>query len=132
MFRMLPIVCLAALVLPARLAAQDTTHKAPKIRRNPDLISQQEIEAAPEAWQTGYALVEQLRGNWLRRHGISSVTQQTPLPQVYVAGMKRGGPSSLEDIPRASIREIQHLGGTDATQRFGQGHESGAILVILK
>ena len=57
---LLPLVCLAILILPAGLQAQDSTHKAPKIKRNPDLISEQEIQAAPEAWQTGFALVQRV------------------------------------------------------------------------
>jgi hypothetical protein len=132
MSRLLPLVCLAALILPAAGAAQDSTHKAQKMTRNPDLISEQEIQAAPDAWQTAFALVEQLRPNWLRQHGVGSMRSTTAVPQVYVSGMKRGGPSTLEDVPRASIKEIQHLRGTDASQRYGMGHESGAILVILK
>lgn len=130
--RLLPLLCLAALILPAAAAAQDTTHKAPKIKRNPDLISEQEIQAAPEAMQTAFSLVEQLRPNWLRVHGMSSIRSQTPSPQVYVSGVKRGSPSTLEDVPRASIKEIQHLSGNEASMRFGMGHESGAILVILR
>jgi hypothetical protein len=132
MSRLLPLVCLAALILPAAGAAQDSTHKVQKMKRNPDLISEQEIQAAPDAWQTAFALVEQLRPNWLRQHGVGSMRSTTAVPQVYVSGMKRGGPSTLEDVPRASIKEIQHLRGTDASQRYGMGHESGAILVILK
>ena len=132
MTRLLPLVCLAALILPGGLSAQDTTTKAPKLKRNPDLIAEREIQAAPDAWQTAFALVEQLRPNWLRQHGASSINSATPLPQVYVGGVKRGGPTTLEEVPRASIKEIQHLRGTDASQRYGMGHESGVILVILK
>ncbi len=135
--RLLTLACLAALLLPAGAVAQDTTHKQqqqqpPKIKRNPDLISEQEIQAAPDAWQTAFSLVEQLRPNWLRTHGMSTIRSTTPLPQVYVSGARRGGPSALEDVPRASIKEIQHLSGNDASLRYGMGHESGAILVILK
>ncbi len=130
--RLLPLLSFAFLILPAGLAAQDTTHQAPKIKRNPDLISQQEIQAAPDAWQTAFAPVEQLRPSWLVPHGTSSIRSETPMAQVYVSGMKRRGPSTLEDVPRASIKEIQHLRGIDASQRYGVGHESGVILVILK
>ncbi len=130
--RLLPLVCLAALILPVGLAAQDTTPKAPKLKRNPDLISHQEIQAAPDAWQTAFSLVEQLRPSWFRQRGRSSINLATPSVQVYVGGVKRGGPSSLEDVARAAIKEIQHLSGSDASLRYGMGHESGAILVVLK
>jgi hypothetical protein len=125
-------LCFAALLLPASLIAQDTTHKQPKIKRNPDLISEQEIQAAPDALRTAFSLVEQYRPGWLVIHGSSSILLETAPPQVYVGGVKRGGPQSLEDVDRASIKEIQHLRSIDAMQRFGTGHENGAILVILK
>jgi hypothetical protein len=125
-------LCFTALLLPAALVAQDTTHKQAKIKRNPDLISEQEIQAAPEASRTAFSLVEQLRPGWLASHGTSSIMLETAKPQVYVGGVPRGGPSALEDVDRASIKEIQHLRGIDAMQRFGTGHENGAILVILK
>jgi hypothetical protein len=132
MRRLLPLLCLAVLFLPAVLDAQDTTTKAPRIKRNPDLISQQEVEAAPDATTTALALVQQLRPNWLRMRGPTSIRSSTPPVQVYVGGVNRGGPSALNDIPRQSIKEIQHLSGNDASSRYGTGHESGAILVILK
>lgn len=131
MRRLLPLLCLAVLLFPAGVAAQDTT-KAPKVKRNPDLISQQEIEASPDASDTGFALVRQLRPNWLRQRGLSSIRSTTPQVQVYVSGLRRGGPSALEDVPRTSIKEMQRLNGADASSRYGTGHESGVILVILK
>lgn len=135
MRRQVLLLCLAALLLSGGLAAQDTAtvpSQAPKVKRNPDLITQQEIEASPDATDTGFALVRQLRPNWLRMRGVTSIRSTTPPPQVYVAGVKRGGPSVLDEIPRISIKEIQHLSGNDASSRYGTGHESGVILVILK
>ena len=132
MRRLLPLLCLALLAVPAGLAAQDSTQKAQKIKRNPDLISQQEIEAQPDASDTALALVRQLRPNWLRMRGNTSIRSSTPPVQVYVSGVKRGGPSALDDVPRSSIKEMQRLSGNDASSRYGTGHESGVILVTLK
>ena len=36
------------------------------------------------------------------------------------------------DKPITDVKEIQWLSGTDATQRYGTGHGSGAIIVIRK
>jgi hypothetical protein len=131
MSRLATVLCLAALIVPGSLHAQDTT-KQVKLKRNPDLISSQEIEATSGDVRTAYDLVKMLRPIWLQARGASSIRSQTPDPQVYVGGVHRGGSARLEDIPRSSVREIQHLRGTDATQRYGMGHESGAILVTLK
>jgi len=128
---LIPLV-LIALLLPAELSGQDSAQPAVKIKRHPDKITLQEIEAAPASAHTALRLVELLRSNWLRGRGSTSILLQTPGVQVYVAGMHQGGTRALEDIARGEVKEIQHLRGTDATQRFGSGHESGAILVILR
>jgi len=123
---------LMAALFPVGLSAQDTAKPEPKLKRHPDRISIQEIEAAPDAAVTAMDLVEHLRPNWLRGRGATSVTLQTSPIQVYVAGLRKGGLSSLSDVARSAVKEIQHLRGTDAVQRFGMGHDSGAILVLLK
>lgn len=130
--RLAALLSLLVLAVPGSLSAQDTTKPDPKIRRNPDLISSQEIEAASDAMRTAYDVVKQLRPIWLTARGQSSIRLRTPEPQVYVGGAHRGGVASLGDIARSSIRQIEHLRGQDATNRYGTGHESGAILVTLK
>jgi hypothetical protein len=130
--RLFPALMLVAVLLPAGLSAQDSTKPAPKLKRHPDLISNQEIEAAPLSATTAHNLVQHLRPNWLRGRGPSSIMLETAGVQVYVSGMHQGGASALEQVARNSIKEIQHMRGTDAVQRYGTGHENGAILVILK
>ena len=127
------VLFLAALALPVQLVAQDTTPapKPVKIRRNPELISQEEIEAAGDV-HDAYDLVQRLRATWLASRGPSSIYLTTPEVVVYLNGVRRGGPEALREIEARGIKELRHLRGTDATQRFGTGHESGAILVISK
>jgi len=62
----------------------------------------------------------------------SSITQGPQDVVVYVDQTKMGGPNTLAQIPISDVKEIQHLSGTDATQRYGTGHGSGVILVIRK
>jgi len=130
--RILASLLLMAALFPVGLSAQDTAKPEPKLKRHPDRISIQEIEAAPDAAVTAMDLVEHLRPNWLRGRGAASASLQTSPIQVYVAGLRKGGLSSLSDVARSAVKEIQHLRGTDAVQRFAMGHDSGAILVILK
>src|SRR5437867_11026384 len=134
--RPLPVfLLLAALAAPAALAAQDTAKpqaKAPaKLKRDPDLISQAEIAAAGDI-QTAFDIVKRLRPNWFNVRGPSSINLPTPDVVVYVNGVRRGGPDTLKDLPITGLNEIRHLRGTEATQRFGLGHENGAILVSFK
>ena len=129
------LLLLAALAVPAALQAQDTARPAAKtaakLRRDPDLISQLEIAAAGDA-QTAFEIVKRLRPNWLNVRGPSSINLPTPDVVVYVNGVQRGGPDTLKDLPTTGLNEIRHLRGTEATQRFGMGHENGAILVSFK
>lgn len=129
----LAAVALLALLIPAGLRAQEPERDQPKFRRNPELISAEEIDAAGVDLRTAYELVERLRPLWMRQtRGASSMTQGTPPVMVYVNDVRRGTTSSLSEIPRQAIKEIRHLRSTDATQRFGVDHGSGAILVYLK
>ncbi len=129
MRRTLPLLLLAvALFLPAAVHAQDSAKAKPKIKRNPDVISVEEIEAASDA-QDAYQLVKRLRPLWLTMRGGGSMNSRVGEIAVYVAGMRQGGPDALREISRTSVVEIRFLRGSDATQRFGTGHENGAILV---
>lgn len=123
----------AVLVLiPAVLAGQDSTKAKPKIRRLPDVITVEEIDAAPPDAQDAYTLIERLRPNWFRIRGGGSLVLGGVSVVVYMNEAKQGDPESLRGVPRAGILEMRHLNGTDATQRFGLNHEKGAILITLR
>jgi hypothetical protein len=84
--------------------------------------------------QNALDAVRRLRPSFLQTHGGQS-TSVTLGPQdvvVYVDNTRMGGPSALAQIPIHEVKEIQYLSGTDATQRFGAGHGSGAIIVTRK
>lgn len=130
------LVLVAALSAPRALHAQNTT-RAPapavnpaKIKRNPDVISREEIDAAAEA-QTAWEVVKRLRPTWFTVRG-GSITLAVADVQIYLNEVRQGGSETLRDIPRSGLNEIRRLRGSDATQRFGTGHENGAILVYIR
>jgi hypothetical protein len=84
--------------------------------------------------QNALQAVQRLRPSFLQNRGgaSSSITQGPQDVVVYVDQTRMGGPSTLAQIPITDVKEIQHLSGTDATQRYGTGHGSGAIIVIRK
>jgi hypothetical protein len=132
MRRTLSLLFLAvALLLPAAVYAQDSAKAKPKIKRNPDVISMQEIEATTDA-HDAYELVKRLRPLWLTMRGVGSINLPVAELAVYVNGVRMGGPDALRDIPRTGVAEMRFLRATDATQRFGTGHENGAILVTSR
>jgi hypothetical protein len=108
-------------------ASQQASH-----RGSPDRISQEELATIDV--QNALQAVQRLRPSFLQNRGgaSSSITQGPQDVVVYVDQTKMGGPSALSQIPITDVKEIQHLNGTDATQRYGTGHGSGVIIVIRK
>ena len=101
-------------------------------RGSPDRITQEELATIDV--QNALQAVQRLRPSFLQNRGgaSSSITQGPQDVVVYVDQTKMGGPNSLAQIPITDVKEIQHLNGTDATQRYGTGHGSGVIIVIRK
>ena len=108
-------------------ASQQSSH-----RGSPDRITQEELATIDV--QNALQAVQRLRPSFLQNRGgaSSSITQGPQDVVVYVDQTRMGGPNSLAQIPISDVKEIQHLSGTDATQRYGTGHGSGVIIVIRK
>ena len=135
MFRPSVALAVLSLCLPLALAAQDTASAAPekRIRRDPSIISQEEIAAEAADTRDLLELVQRLRPFWIKpARGPSSINLATSQPVVYVNNTRMGAPAVLRQYSAASVREIRHLRGTDASMRFGTDHENGAILLILR
>ena len=47
-------------------------------------------------------------------------------------GQRYGGPESLKQFQAMAIKELRYISASEATNRFGTGHNSGAILVRTK
>ncbi|MBW8838830.1 MAG: hypothetical protein JF602_03090 [Gemmatimonadetes bacterium] len=112
--------------------ASQQASQASQHRGSPDRISQEELATIDV--QNALQAVQRLRPSFLQNRGgaSSSITQGPQDVVVYVDQTKMGGPSTLSQIPITDVKEIQHLSGTDATQRYGTGHGSGVIIVIRK
>ena len=107
-----------------------------------DLITQAEIQdRAPDA-TNAYEVVTRLRPHFLRERssgttpnsmttgGNRTVQAERQPVVVYVNGAKSNVPTvSLREIHSTSVIEILYLNASDATTRYGTGHNNGAILV---
>jgi hypothetical protein len=113
-------------------AAGSGAAQAARPRTDPDRITAEEL--ANLDVQNALQAVQRLRPRFLQTHGggSTSITQGPQEVVVYVDQTRMGGPRALADIPITEVREIQYLNGPDATQRYGTGHGSGAIIVIRK
>jgi hypothetical protein len=119
-------VALAGLLIGAGCASRGAT--APRYDRT--RISEAEI-AEVEVRTTALQLVQRLRPVWLQGRGPAGLREERPLP-VYVNDQRLGGPEVLQRYTAGEIREILFLDASAATQRFGTGHTSGAILIVLR
>jgi len=127
MWRTGVILAAAVLLFPTRTMGQATSGG---VRWERDLITAVEIEErAPDA-KSAYDVVQRLRPQFLRVRASGSIQKKEPVPvQVYVDGTFRGTPYVLRDLNKDGVVEIRYLSGSDATTRFGTGHENGAIIV---
>ncbi|MEK7380553.1 MAG: hypothetical protein AAB075_06040 [Gemmatimonadota bacterium] len=123
MIRSLLALSLAGMVIAAASPAE-----AQKPKRNPDVITAEEIAARSDI-QTAYDAVRRLRGAMLRTRPGGSVLQGSDPIWVYVDNVKAGGPEALENILASQVYEIRKLSASDATTRYGTGHTNGVILV---
>ena len=109
----------------------DSTGAAPAtVRRQANLITEAEI--ANTAARDGYHAVQLLRPDWFRVRGASSLSGAQSEPIVYMNGQKMGGLRNLSQIQATGIKEMRFLSASEATNRYGTGHEAGAILVTTK
>jgi hypothetical protein len=118
------LLLVALIVFASACAHSGTSRKS----RDPNLITQDEIDRVTAS--NAYDAVQMLRPLYLRPRGVPSTVNGIPeLAIVYLDGMKMGDVSQLQRIPTVGIVSIRYLNAIDANQRYGRGHEGGAILV---
>jgi hypothetical protein len=115
---------------PADSAAPAPAAPRPeRTRRDPDLITEAEVQAA--SVNDAYDLVTRLRPRWLRGHAGTTEMNGAPADPVivYVNGTRLGVARELRAIRAESVREMRFIRSEDAVMRYGVGHSSGVILV---
>ena len=86
----------------------------------------EEIQALGQV--TALQAVERLRPRWLQLR--AGVTGDPPV--LYVDGARRGSPNDLNTMRAMDVEQMEYMSGSDATTRFGTGHQGGAILVTMR
>ena len=104
-------------------------------RGGQNLITADEIAASAAGLETAFDIVQRLRPTMLRPRassfGSNNQAQQVPVV-VYTDDVRLGTVENLRTIPATQVQEIRYSSATDATQRWGTNHSSGAIQVITK
>jgi hypothetical protein len=130
------IILLAGLAAP--LSAQAGADQKPaKIKRQPNLISLEEIEQVRNEATNAYDIVKRLRPQFLRGRGANSFGNAAggssmATPKLVVDGSPVGDISMLNQIPASNVREIRYLSSSDATTQFGTGYDGGAVVVMTR
>ena len=109
-------------VLATACAAGPRTETSPVADR--DLLTFEQIQQSQS--HTAYEMIQQLRPRWLSQRGLNSPVV------LYVNEARVGGVDRLREYEPRDLGEARFLDATQATQRFGTGHRSGAIMIYLR
>lgn len=121
---------LAALVL--MLSACGTRGPGTAAQTDRNVITEPELRAV-EGRTTALQLIERLHPNWLRGRGPISPDGSEGAVAIFVNNQQLlGGPEQLRRYVVSELSEIRRLSAMEATQRFGAGLTSGAILVTTR
>ena len=130
---------LAVLLVVGAACAQKTTSASPvgtvesrRIRKNPDVISQEELRDPTIAGVDAMTAIRQLRPAFFRTRGpqsfVNASAGQVQISQDY-------GPlqsmNSLVQVDTRSLVEVRYLNANDAQNRFGINANGGPVIVVL-
>jgi len=122
---------LLAVVLLCGGCASPTPGGAGVSSRNRGVLVSAEI--AQSSGVTAYDVLAQLRPEYLRSRGQSSLTDTGPATAVvYIDNVLMGSLSALRNLDAQAMSRVEYLNASDATTRFGTDHNGGAILVFTK
>lgn len=128
---LLPLSLLAlALILSSCATAGSSSSRGSSNKLTADEIA--EVSAL-----TAYEAVELARRQWLRPRSLragatSAMGSDLAGPVVYLDGVRVGTLEELRRLRADAVAEMEYLSPSDATNRFGTNHDSGAILVTTR
>ncbi len=129
----------------ASVAQNNAKPKKKKVRRDPNLVTSEEIDDVRSDVTDAYELVQRLRPQWLRTHGSTGLrpvgagtgirtnggsAAPPNTPRVLRDDVPVGDINALRGINPAVIKEMRFLDARKSTTLYGTGYDSGAILII--
>ncbi len=94
------------------------------------LITRSELETVQAA--TAFDAIRRLRPHFLSARRAEIGRQALVMPVVYLDGQRLGELRTLEQIQLRVVLEIQYYSPTEASMRWGLGHDGGVIHVVLR
>jgi len=132
--RFLVVLLVAGAACAQKTASTSTaaTAAAPRVRRNPDVISQEELRDPTIAGADAMTAIRQLRPAFFRTRGPQSFANATA-GQVQIS--QDYGPlqalTQLATIDTRSLVEVRYLNANDAQNRFGINANGGPVIVVM-
>lgn len=135
--RFLVVLLVAGAACAQKTASTSTsTAVAPqgtsRARKNPDVISQEELRDPTIAGVDAMTAIRQLRPAFFRTRGPMSF-QNTTAGQVQVS--QDYGPlqslNALAAVDTRSLVEVRYLNANDAQNRFGINANGGPVIVVM-
>ena len=121
----LPVLLLASACASSASAGAGATAQ----RGDPNVIRRTELSEAQLNEMNAYQVIQQVRPRMLSSLGPTSATGMSNQLVVYVDATKMGTADYLKEIRMTEVQEIRYLPPSEATLRYGTGHENGVIVV---
>jgi len=123
----------AACAQQTAIPSSGTTSGTPvRVRKNPDIISTQELRDPTIAGVDAMTAIRQLRPAFFRNRGPQSFSNATA-GQVQVS--QDYGPlqsvTALSAVDTRSLVEVRYLNANDAQNRFGINANGGPVIVVM-
>jgi hypothetical protein len=97
------------------------------------MLLQPEIQGARAVGLSAYDLIAQLRPEYLRSRGATSISRPgAGTAVVYLDGTRYGDLQTLRSMSAEQIERVDYLNASEATTRFGTDNTGGAILITTK
>lgn len=92
-----------------------------------------EAEIASISATNAYEAVQRLRGNFLSNRGKTTILgKSSPMPIVYLDGVRFGEVNSLRNISATTVQAIRLYRAWEAQQKYGNDVMGGVIEVTTK
>jgi hypothetical protein len=122
----------AACAQQSASTSNEVSSATPRLRKNPDVIVEQELRDPTIAGTDAMTAIRQLRPAFFRNRGPQSFSNATA-GQVQVS--QDYGPlqsvGNLSAIDTRSLVEVRYLNANDAQSRFGINANGGPVIVVL-
>ena len=100
-------------------------------RRDPDVITRDELAEQSIVSLSAYDAIQRLRPNWLRARGATSIVGSGDrFPGVLINNTARSDIEVLRTLATTDVESLRFVGAADATTRFGTGYVNGLIEVL--